>query len=231
MKNNKNINFRKISPDYPRIPHLNNEVSKMTFDDIELGYKIKFPFNCYVQEKVDGSNMGISWIDGPIIRNRSNILKKGYIKKNTPAKRQFRPAWNWLHEHSKDIERISDECLSHITVYGEWMNFKHSIFYDKLPDIFLAYDIWSVEYSKFLDVDTFESLLDKTNIRYIKSNKVNFNSIEDVVSYSEGNSEYREGKKEGIVIRNNDSKFKVVNRFFERIDNFNIIEPIKNIII
>lgn len=220
------MKVRNISPDYWRIPHFNKDISNMTHDDIELESPIDFPLECYVQEKVDGANMGISWSDGPILRNRSHILKKGYIKRDTPAKLQFRPAWNWLHQHEDDIKLISELCYSPVTIYGEWLYAKHSIYYDKLPDLFLAYDIWSVEDREFLSPEVVSELLDKTNIKYIKSNKVIINSISDVIKLSESASEYRVGLAEGIVIKTSNGRFvdkcfKIVNKHFERIDNFN----------
>ncbi len=226
---------RNIAPDYWRIPHFNKEISNMTHDDIELESPIDFPLECFVQEKVDGANMGISWKDGPILRNRSHILKKGYIEKNTPAKLQFRPAWNWLHKHEEEIKMISDLCYSPITIYGEWMFAKHSIYYDKLPDLFLAYDIWSVEDREFLSPDVVSELLDETSISYIRPKKMILNSIKEVISLSELESDYRDGIREGIVIKTSNGRFldkcfKVVNKQFERRQDFNEI-LIKNKII
>lgn len=217
---------RNIAPDYWRIPHFNKDISNMTHDDIELESPIDFPLECYVQEKVDGANMGISWSDGPILRNRSHILKKGYIKRDTPAKLQFRPAWNWLHQHEDDIKLISELCYSPVTIYGEWLYAKHSIYYDKLPDLFLAYDIWSVEDREFLSPEIVSELLDKTNIKYIKSNKITIKSINDVIKLSESKSQYRDGMTEGIVIKTSNGRFvdkcfKVVNKHFERREDFN----------
>jgi len=219
---------RNIAPDYWRIPHFNKEISNMTHDDIELESPIDFPLECFVQEKVDGANMGISWKDGPILRNRNHILKKGYIDKDTPAKLQFRPAWNWLHKHEDDIKLISELCYSPITIYGEWMFAKHSIYYDKLPDLFLAYDIWSVEDREFLSPDVVIELLDKTSISYIRSKKMILNSIKEVIFLSEFESEYRDGVREGIVIKTSNGRFvdrcfKVVNNQFERRQDFNEI--------
>jgi hypothetical protein len=226
---------RNIAPEYWRIPHFNKEISNMTHDDIELESPIDFPLECFVQEKVDGANIGISWQDGPILRNRNHILKKGYIEKNTPAKLQFRPAWNWLHKHEEEIKMISDLCYSPITIYGEWMLAKHSIYYDKLPDLFLAYDIWSVEDQNFLSPDVVSGLLDKTSILYIKPKRMILNSIKEVISLSELQSDYRDGIREGIVIKTSNGRFvdkcfKVVNSQFERRQDFNEI-LIKNKII
>jgi len=220
------MKIRNISPDYCRIPHFSKEISNMTHDDIELDIPMQFPFECHIQEKIDGANMGISWVDGPILRNRSHILKKGYTKIQTPAKKQFTSAWNWLHKHEDDIKMVSELCYSPITIYGEWMFAKHSLYYDKLPDLFIAYDIWCAEDYEFLSPEIVEELLSKTDIKYIKPIKTQINSISDIVEWSEKNSDYRNGIREGIVIKTSngrfvDKSFKVVNKYFERRDDFN----------
>lgn len=92
-------NKKKISPEYPRIPHLMGK-SNLYDDDIEIDVELNF--SAYIQEKVDGANCGISWFDGPILRNRKHVLRKGF-EKDTPAKKQFVPAWNWLHEREGDL--------------------------------------------------------------------------------------------------------------------------------
>lgn len=229
-------NLRNIAPDYPRIPHLDKSISNMTHDDIEVESKIQFPITGWVQEKIDGANMGISWTSGPVLRNRNHILKKGYIDKDTPAKLQFRPAWNWVHEHGDEIRWISKEIMSPVTIYGEWLFAKHSIEYNRLPDLFIAYDIYSVEDRKFLSPNVVDGLLSKTRIKYIKSYKATFNNIDEVVEYSERNSDYRNGIREGIVIKTSNDRFledsfKVVNKYFVRRENFNEVDIIKNRII
>lgn len=227
------LHKRQIATDYHRIPHFNKEISNMTHDDIQLELDIQFPIECWVQEKVDGANLRISWNDGPILGNREHILKKGYSKIKTPAKKQFTSAWNWLHAHEEDIKLISELWQSPITIYGEWMNFSHSIYYDKLPDLFIAYDIWSVEDNNYLASNIVEDLLSKTTISYIKPEKIIFDSTEEIVKKSEMKSSYRDGIAEGIIIKHADGRFcnrmyKVVNKFFIRRDDFNLAEPVKN---
>ena len=187
-------NLYNISPEYTRIAHLDKNISNMTHDDILID--VELPFEGYVQEKVDGSNVGVSWLDSAILRNRNKVLRKGYIKKETPAKLQFRPAWNWIHEHSEDIKYLSKKLMSPITIYGEWMIAQHSIHYDKLPDWFLAFDIYVVEDKKYLSTDIFEELMSNTKISFIKSKYMKFNSINEIVMESELSSDYRDGIRE-----------------------------------
>jgi hypothetical protein len=204
----------------------------MTHDDIELESPVEFPLECWIQEKVDGANMGVSWTSGPVLRNRNHILKKGYIEKDTPAKLQFRPAWNWLHQHNSDIQKVAKLLDTPVTIYGEWLYAKHSIFYDKLPDLFLAYDIWSVEDGEFFSPEIVEEVLSKTEIKFIKPKKVTLTSVSDVIKFSEMKSDFRNGLSEGIVVKTSEGRFlkdtwKVVNRHFERRDDFNL-ELIRN---
>jgi RNA ligase len=223
----KQLTKRGVAPDFHRIPHFDKNISNMTHDDIVPDLPIDLPITCYVQEKIDGANMGISWLnDGPIVRNRENILKKGYSNIRTPSKKQFTSSWNWVHKHEKDIKEIEKNWMSPITIYGEWMFAKHSIEYDMLPDWFIAYDIWSVNDNRFLSPHIVESLLSKTKISYIKPEITTFNSINEIVSKSEMKSRYRNGIVEGIVLKTSKGEFldktwKIVNSKFERRDDFN----------
>jgi atypical dual specificity phosphatase len=224
-----------LAPEYPRIPHLDKSISNMTHDDIQVEGKIQFPLTGWVQEKLDGANMGVSWTSGPVIRNRSNILKKGYIKKETPAKLQFRSSWNWLHDHNKDIQKLSKSLMTPVTLYGEWCYAKHSIYYDRLPDLFIAYDIYIPEDDEWLSPDKFKSEMSQTNIHFIKPELKTFNNMSEIVAESEKPSKYRNGVREGIVIKLSDGRkvtgsFKIVNKFFERREDFNE-ELIKNKIV
>ena len=221
------LNKRMVSPEFHRIPHFSRDISNMTHDDIVPDLPIQFPIECWVQEKIDGANMGVSWLnDGPIVRNRENILKKGYSKIKTPAKKQFTSTWNWIHKHEDDIKEVEKMWQSPITIYGDWMFAQHSLHYDNLPDWFIAYDIWSVEDGRFLAPDIVEKLLSETNISYIKPTKVGFNSISEVVKLSEMESIYRDGIVEGIVLKTSKGEFldktwKIVNKYFERRNDFN----------
>ena len=222
--------LKEIAPDYPRIPHVSS-LSNMTHDDLLLEEGLSFPITLFVQEKIDGANLRVSWYDGPVLGNREHILKKGYDAR-TPAKRQFVPAWNWLHAHENDIKSIIKE-VGQVTIYGEWMLAEHSIGYNKLTDLFIAYDIWSVENKRFFHPNIVADLLSKRDIKYIKPEEVTINSFEELVELSERQSVYTDGFSEGIVCKVSDgryikSMFKMVNKHFIRCQNFNERDLIKN---
>jgi len=223
-----------VSPEYPRIYHLDKNISKMTHDDISLDSDVVLPLSGFEEEKVDGANIGISWLnDGPILRNRQFILHKGYSKIRTPAKEQFKSAWNFVHQHEDDIKEISKLLESEVTIYGEWLLAKHSLFYDKLPSVFIAYDIYCLGDRNFMSPPIVKELLSNTEIKFIGGQDVVYNNIDDIISHSEGNSIYRNGRKEGIVIKQYEGRFltntyKVVNKYFELRKDFNTTELVKN---
>ncbi len=102
--------------------------------------------NVEISEKVDGANCAMTIYDGEVlIRNRNHILKKGYLK-DTPAKKQFRPAWGWFYENKEKFEKLKG-----YSVYGEWMWVVHGLKYDKLPSWFMAYELYDQENQKYLD--------------------------------------------------------------------------------
>ena len=130
---------------------------------------------------------------------------------------------------------VSKLWQSEITIYGEWMFAQHSLNYDKLPDLFIAYDIWSVEDNNYLAPNIVEDLLSKTSINYIKPYKTIFNNMQEIIELSEKESSYRTGIREGIVIKHANGRFcdkmyKVVNNHFQRREDFNE-ELIKNTVI
>lgn len=219
--------LKSLCPFYPRMPHFDRIISNTTTDDIVVD-GITLPIEGWVSEKVDGANMAASWTNGgPVIRNRDHILKKGWMKTQTPAKIQFRPAWNWVHDNKKEIIKLSQILDTEVTLYGEWMNFKHSILYDKLPDLFLIYDIYLPEEKEFLSPKLFNEVMKDTNLHFIQSKKIIISNKSDLISLSELPSNYiKSGIREGIVVKTGEGRwretsFKVVNKFFTRREDFN----------
>lgn len=135
-------------PEYPRTPHIFKNANVAEDDVVITNQKELQPiYDNYVtiEEKVDGASVGLTIFNGnPIIRNRSNTLKKGYVK-DTPAKKQFAPIWNYFYENKKKFEKLEGYF-----VYGEWMLAQHGIHYNQLPDWLIAYDLYDCEKQLFL---------------------------------------------------------------------------------
>lgn len=131
-----------ILPEYPKTPHLPFNPNLQAGDTIAKDVILDSP-TLLIEEKIDGANCGAILLDGEfIVRNREHILQKGYIKKNTPAKVQFRPLWNWLYENKECFEKLNKHFGTDVGVYGEWLYALHGIVYDQLPSYFVALEVY-----------------------------------------------------------------------------------------
>ena len=142
---------------YPRTPHI--EGSNLQEGDFDLS-QIPFTYlkNKYlvIEEKVDGSNVGISFKNGELIlQNRSHALEGGY------KERQYDLFKVWVNTYSDDFYKVIGERY---IIYGEWMYAKHNIYYDNLPHYFLEFDVYDKENNVFLDTKSRRELLKDLNI-------------------------------------------------------------------
>lgn len=95
-----------------------------------------------VEEKVDGANLGLSvGSDGVLqVQNRGTLLGRS-------SHPQFAPLWPWLaaHQHA-----LRDSLGSNLILFGEWCFAVHSVRYNRLPDYFLAFDLFNKADGRFL---------------------------------------------------------------------------------
>ncbi|TRO78338.1 DNA ligase [Desulfuromonas acetexigens] len=98
--------------------------------------------NLIVEEKVDGANLGISFdSEGNIrVQNRGAYL-------HLPGSGQWKKLGDWLTPRACTLfEHLSD----HFILFGEWCYAQHSVFYDRLPDWFLGFDVYDKRFGRFL---------------------------------------------------------------------------------
>lgn len=98
-----------------------------------------------MEEKVDGANLGISLNAHNLqfkVQNRSH-----YVDSSTH--RQFGQLDAWLGEHSKGLFEILGDEPGRYVLFGEWLYATHSIEYTRLPDYFLAFDLYDHKEERF----------------------------------------------------------------------------------
>ena len=86
-----------------------------------------------VEEKVDGANLGISI-------NAQWRLRVQNRSTRSSTHKQFSTLDAWLEAHSSALFQVM-EPERHV-LFGEWLYAKHSIHYTRLPDYFLAFDLY-----------------------------------------------------------------------------------------
>lgn len=145
-----------------------------------------------IEEKVDGANLGISF-DGEgnlILQNRGELLKH-------PFEGQWRKLGHWVE---KKQEQLFDVLLDRYILFGEWCYAAHSVYYNKLPDYFIGFDLFDKEKKKFFSVERRNKMLERMGIFVIHSVATGRFQLEELpLFFSE--SHYGNNLCEGIYIR------------------------------
>lgn len=152
---------------FPRTPHLFNYGS-ISDDDLVLNDNVLKYFisnnPITIEEKVDGSNMGIS-LNAEYkfeIQNRSHIIK-------TNEHEQYSMVDMWVGDHYNDLIFILGDEPTRYILYGEWLQATHTIHYEELVDYFIAFDIFDKFENKFLSRKRFNELMSQTGIKTVNT--------------------------------------------------------------
>jgi hypothetical protein len=138
---------------YPRTQHI--EGSRLQAGDEDLA---QVPLaslrgeHLMVEEKVDGANAGIRFTsDGRMwLQSRGHYLSGGDLE-------QFDLFKSWAETHRWWLHEI----LGHrYIVYGEWMHKKHTVFYDRLPALFMEFDVLDTETGNFFSTEMRRMMFD-----------------------------------------------------------------------
>lgn len=98
--------------------------------------------NVIIEEKLDGANAGI-------IRHKSgfSLQKRGsLVGQSEHAQFQFFHSWSNRDAYDR-IMSVPEGIL----IYGELMFAVHTIYYDKLPDWFIVFDVLNVKTNKWMN--------------------------------------------------------------------------------
>ena len=120
---------------YPRTHHLEGSRLQPGDHDLEqIALATLRGTYCVIEEKLDGANAGISVGDDGRLRlqSRGHMLTGGAREKHWDLFKQ------WAHTHEA---ALAARLAPGMTLYGEWLFAKHTIFYDQLPHYFLEFDI------------------------------------------------------------------------------------------
>jgi ATP-dependent RNA circularization protein (DNA/RNA ligase family) len=141
-----------------------------------------------VEEKVDGANLGLSFDANGNIRaqNRGTYL-------HLPGAGQWKKLGEWLALHTDTLfEHLSDRHI----LFGEWCYAQHSIFYDRLPGWFLAFDVYDREAGRFLATARRDRLLGEMHISKIPDivrGRFTYSEIQKLLSQSKLTNQPAEG--------------------------------------
>lgn len=181
---------------FPRTPHLAWLGAGAPRDDKVLSPEDAVELLTYsvvVEEKVDGANLGISLGDHDELRvqNRGSFLSWDSLHP------QFKPLPRWfgIHRHA-----LTDGLRPNLILFGEWCYATHSVHYTRLPDWFLAFDVYDRDAEKFWSVERRNVLvaeLGLTTVPLLARGKYSTANIKRLL----GPSRLTDGPAEGIYLR------------------------------
>ncbi len=85
------------------------------------------------EEKVDGGVVGLAWNGDTHLA----IGKNSMIHYANNSKK-FYGLNSWIYANYENIQKIPIGWI----IFGEWLRAQHNIFYNNLPDYFVAFDVW-----------------------------------------------------------------------------------------
>lgn len=169
-----------------------------------------------VEEKVDGANVGISIDENGDLRaqNRGSYLNREH------SHPQFKPLFRWLDERRT---ALTDALFPDLMLFGEWCYAVHSVTYDRLPDWFLAFDIYDRATGGFWSVARRDSLILQLGLALIPrvvAGRFDLAGLQSLI----GRSRLADVPAEGIYIRADDGDHLLVRAKLVRAEFTQAIE-------
>lgn len=189
---------------FPRTAHLIN-LGAATDDDLVVsGLQVdgaSSNAHVVITEKVDGANMGFSLSADRtqvIVQNRSHYV-------NPTSHAQFKKLEQWVDAHRGELYKILDRdpyFAQRYVLFGEWLTTVHSVTYTKLPDWFLAFDLYDRTTRSWVDRKTLAALLAETQIRQTPLlYEGPMPSEEELKAMVQRQSQFTEGRLEGVYVK------------------------------
>lgn len=145
-----------------------------------------------VEEKVDGSNLGISFdqAGNVICQNRGHRLVE-------PFDGQWKPLKRWLDVR---IDGLFDFAGDRYILFGEWCYARHSVGYDALPDWFVFFDVYDKLVNRFFSAARRDAVAERLNLAHVQAvgrGRYTFQQL----SALEFQSHYGHETAEGVYLR------------------------------
>jgi len=109
---------------------------KFEFHYPELEKKI----NIVIEEKMDGMGIGIMYQEEFFVQFRNHVFTQYDCPKN------FDNIFVWINNQPELAQLLHGRIM-----FGEWMEYKHCVYYDALASYFIEYDIFDINEKMFLD--------------------------------------------------------------------------------
>jgi hypothetical protein len=181
---------------FPHTPHLTWLGAKPPRHDKVLDAheaRALLSHHVVVEEKVDGANLGFSVDEHGTLRAQN---RGEYLSLEEPHG-QFRTLMRWVQPRQ---HQLVDALSPHLMLFGEWCYAVHSIRYSRLPDWFLAFDIYDRAEQRFWSVsrrDAFTESLGLAVVPRLGEGRFDLPALMALL----GHSKLADGPAEGLYVR------------------------------
>ena len=181
---------------FPRTPHIAWFGSATPRNDKVLTAAEATSFlasTIVVEEKIDGANVGFSVDEDGVVRAQNRGAYLSFID----GADQFKPLKRWLGSHSR---RLAQALYPDLVLFGEWCYAVHTIPYNKLPDWFLAFDVFDRASTSFWSTDRrddFVADLGRAGVPRLGSGSFDVRSLRALL----GRSLLGDNEAEGLYLR------------------------------
>ncbi|MBZ5708110.1 RNA ligase family protein [Nannocystis pusilla] len=164
-----------------------------------------------VEEKVDGANLGLSVDEDGELRAQN---RGTYIDLDAPHG-QFKPLRRWLDPRR---DPLADALFPDLMLFGEWCYAVHSVQYTRLPDWFLAFDVYDRGAGEFWSAARRDELVHSLGLALVPrlgAGRFDERGLTALL----GHSQLCDGPAEGLYLRRDDgnrlvARAKLVRREF-----------------
>jgi hypothetical protein len=147
-----------------------------------------------VEEKVDGANLGFSVDEDGTLRGQN---RGSYLDLDAPQG-QWKPLKRWLLTRRHALAQVLGPDL---ILFGEWCYALHSVRYTRLPDWFLAFDVYDRQQGEFWSADRRTELAKRLGILTVPELGRGHYDIGRLKALLLGKSQVTDGAAEGLYVR------------------------------
>ncbi len=200
-------------PHYPKTNHLAFSKEKEfleTFDRKRFSHLENK--RVVIEEKVDAQAIGVFFNNGLL-----HLLFRGQYycsEKNIIVPKELKNCYEYLKNNE---ELFFEILLEERIMYGEWMEYTHTVNYNKLPSLFLEYDIYNkIEQVFYSTIKRQEILKPYSEINSVHVHEImpffDFEEFKNIINFNKL-SQYGDNLlHEGFYIKVEDEE-KVLERF------------------
>jgi hypothetical protein len=182
---------------FPRTAHLPGSAGAISRAEKLLAPKLVMRIlsePVIVEEKVDGANLGI-WFEPS---GEYQVQNRGSILSEIRTQPQFGPLFGWLAQRRDQLfAQLGDQHI----LFGEWLFARHTVYYDHLPDFFLAFDLFDRARGSFLARAARSEVCGRCGIAEVPCLYSGILGSMTELQKLLGNSKLTNGPAEGVYVR------------------------------